>query len=191
MGRGERRGRGQRDWATGRSLLLPTSSARGCGWRSRSRKLGVRRARRSKPQKVDPRWPGSWLARFLLWKSFASSWGSEGKRSSGSGSRLRCEGGSLFLPEGRPSTFEPLFAQSSLEERLLVCLFPRSRRRTSFGRHRGVIVRGDSCQSGQKTRPFSAAFGRADSGGKNIVQVWHVGVWRSFHDLGDGTVEAG
>ena len=50
--------------AAGRNFLLATSSARGCGWRSRvslataSELGGVRRARRSKPGKVPPLSPG-------------------------------------------------------------------------------------------------------------------------------------
>ena len=40
------------------------------------------------------------------------------------------------MVSAREDPFEPLFAHTShvLEKRLLFCLFPRSQRRTSFGR---------------------------------------------------------
>ena len=54
---------------------------------------------------------------------------------------LVCEGGSLFLSEGpwSPSTCCSHVRRMSLEDRLLFCLPPRSRRRTSFGRHRRSV----------------------------------------------------
>ena len=104
--------------------------------------------------------------------------------------KSRRHGGSVVsatrIPRAPSSRWSHIRCTSS-EDRLLLCLPLRSRKRTSFGRHRRFVQA--RCRGQKATSPSLLGSLRDEqhSGGKKDVQVW----CGSFNELGDGVARAG
>ena len=170
--------RGKGDWGRWEELHPGPGPAvvHFLGHRCRPGGRGVAHARSRMPWTIGPRSPGSKPSRLFSgrrrWR-FLALWRS--------GSRLRLDGAAVFAMGALdPSNQRSLCQRRSLEEGLLICLLPRSRRSTSFGRdsRSGIVLGGtssDSCQETSGPRLPGPLLGwgvQREASGEDFVEVW-------------------